>query len=183
MPSCAMPGCRSKSSRPTSTSGRSSGAAPRATQARSPRCSRAKRRHDRGAPARPPGAGRRSDAGAGRAAVLQAGGPRRRARAARRTARPHPRASHRGCAGAGRRCPVRASRGRAADHACVFGPFPRSLSRCRGRDAVTASVGGYQLEKAGIQLFERIEGDHFVILGLPLLALLQISAAAGWLAA
>jgi septum formation protein len=39
--------------------------------------------------------------------------------------------------------------------------------------AVTASVGGYQLEKSGIQLFERIEGDHFVILGLPLLALLK----------
>ncbi len=39
--------------------------------------------------------------------------------------------------------------------------------------ADTASVGSYQLEKAGIQLFERIEGDHFVILGLPLLALLQ----------
>jgi nucleoside triphosphate pyrophosphatase len=39
--------------------------------------------------------------------------------------------------------------------------------------AVMTSVGGYQLEKAGIQLFERIEGDHFVILGLPLLALLQ----------
>ncbi len=33
------------------------------------------------------------------------------------------------------------------------------------------SVGGYQLEKLGIHLFERIEGDHFTILGLPLLAL------------
>src|SRR5215831_1472057 len=39
--------------------------------------------------------------------------------------------------------------------------------------AVTASVGGYQLERVGIQLFERIEGDHFVILGLPLVALLH----------
>jgi septum formation protein len=49
--------------------------------------------------------------------------------------------------------------------------------------AVTASVGGYQLERAGIQLFERIEGDHFVILGLPLVALLQYIRQAGWLAA
>jgi septum formation protein len=49
-------------------------------------------------------------------------------------------------------------------------------------DAVTTSVGGYQLEKAGIQLFERIAGDHFVILGLPLLALLQYFRQAGWLA-
>jgi septum formation protein len=39
--------------------------------------------------------------------------------------------------------------------------------------AVTVSVGGYQLEKLGIQLFDRIEGDHFVILGLPLLPLLE----------
>jgi septum formation protein len=49
--------------------------------------------------------------------------------------------------------------------------------------AVTASVGGYQLERIGIQLFERIEGDHFVILGLPLAALLQYMRQAGWLAA
>lgn len=48
--------------------------------------------------------------------------------------------------------------------------------------AVTASVGGYQLERAGIQLFERIEGDHFVILGLPLLPLLRYAREAGWLA-
>jgi septum formation protein len=38
--------------------------------------------------------------------------------------------------------------------------------------AVLESVGGYQLEKLGIHLFERIEGDHFTILGLPLLALI-----------
>jgi septum formation protein len=40
-------------------------------------------------------------------------------------------------------------------------------------DAVTTSVGGYQLEKLGIHLFEKIEGDHFTILGLPLFALLN----------
>jgi len=49
--------------------------------------------------------------------------------------------------------------------------------------AVTTSVGGYQLERIGIQLFERVEGDHFVILGLPLLALLQHLRQAGLLAA
>jgi septum formation protein len=40
-------------------------------------------------------------------------------------------------------------------------------------EAVTASVGAYQLEGLGIHLFERIEGDHFTILGLPLLPLLK----------
>ncbi|MGA7004526.1 MAG: Maf family protein, partial [Pseudolabrys sp.] len=34
------------------------------------------------------------------------------------------------------------------------------------------SVGGYQLEGIGIHLFERVEGDFFTILGLPLLPLL-----------
>jgi septum formation protein len=40
-------------------------------------------------------------------------------------------------------------------------------------EAVTTSVGAYQLEGLGIHLFERIEGDHFTILGLPLLPLLK----------
>jgi septum formation protein len=48
--------------------------------------------------------------------------------------------------------------------------------------AVTASVGGYQVESVGIQLFERIEGDHFTILGLPLLRLLQYLRRDGCLA-
>jgi septum formation protein len=39
-------------------------------------------------------------------------------------------------------------------------------------DAALASVGAYQIEGPGIQLFERIEGDYFAILGLPLLPLL-----------
>ena len=42
----------------------------------------------------------------------------------------------------------------------------------RTAEAVLRSVGAYQLEGEGIQLFERIEGDYFTILGLPLLPLL-----------
>jgi septum formation protein len=38
--------------------------------------------------------------------------------------------------------------------------------------AVTASVGAYELEGPGAQLFSQIEGDYFTILGLPLLPLL-----------
>jgi septum formation protein len=34
------------------------------------------------------------------------------------------------------------------------------------------SVGGYKIEDRGVQLFERIDGDYFGIIGLPLLALL-----------
>lgn len=39
-------------------------------------------------------------------------------------------------------------------------------------EAITGTVGGYMIEGPGVGLFTRIEGDHFSILGLPLLALL-----------
>ncbi len=34
------------------------------------------------------------------------------------------------------------------------------------------SVGGYRIEGPGVQLFERVEGSHFAVLGMPLLPLL-----------
>ena len=48
-------------------------------------------------------------------------------------------------------------------------------------EAVTSSVGAYQLEGLGVHLFEQIEGDHFTILGLPLLALLGFLRSEGLL--
>jgi septum formation protein len=49
-------------------------------------------------------------------------------------------------------------------------------------DALTTCVGAYRLEGMGIQLFERIEGDYFSILGLPLLPLLGFLRQHGGLA-
>jgi len=45
--------------------------------------------------------------------------------------------------------------------------------------AVCSCVGAYRLEGLGMQLFSRIDGDYFTILGLPLLALLGFLREAG----
>lgn len=50
-------------------------------------------------------------------------------------------------------------------------------------DAALESVGGYQIEGRGIQLFERIEGGHFTILGMPLLPVLDFLRTRGLVAA
>jgi septum formation protein len=56
--------------------------------------------------------------------------------------------------------------------------FIASYLDAAGPDAC-ASVGGYQLEGLGAQLFERVDGDFFTILGLPLLPLLGFLRANG----
>ena len=38
--------------------------------------------------------------------------------------------------------------------------------------AIAGCVGCFRIEGPGVQLFERVEGDHFTILGMPLLPLL-----------
>jgi septum formation protein len=51
-------------------------------------------------------------------------------------------------------------------------PAAVALYLAKAGEAVLQSVGAYQLEGLGVQLFERIDGDYFAILGLPLLPLL-----------
>ena len=66
------------------------------------------------------------------------------------------------------------------EHVAVASMTMRALSEAdisayldAAGDTVAASVGAYQLEGFGVHLFERINGDHFTILGLPLLPLLN----------
>jgi septum formation protein len=75
------------------------------------------------------------------------------------------------------------------DHVAVARLTMRALSEAdiaayldAAGDAVTSSVGAYQLERFGVHLFERIDGDHFTILGLPLLPLLGFLRSQSWLA-
>ena len=50
-------------------------------------------------------------------------------------------------------------------------------------EALLQCVGAYRLESLGAQLFERVDGDYFSVLGLPLLPLLAFLRAEGRLAA
>lgn len=49
-------------------------------------------------------------------------------------------------------------------------------------DDCTTSVGGYKIEGRGVQLFGEVSGDHFTILGLPLVPLLDRLRTAGEIA-
>ncbi len=53
----------------------------------------------------------------------------------------------------------------------------------RNWQSVRHSVGAYKLEEEGVRLFSHIEGDHFTILGLPLIELLTWLAVRGDIAA
>lgn len=49
----------------------------------------------------------------------------------------------------------------------------------RNWDSIRWSVGGYKLEEEGVRLFQRVDGDYFNVLGLPLIELLNFLMARG----
>lgn len=64
----------------------------------------------------------------------------------------------------------------------VFSDHFLELYLAAAGGAATASVGAYQLEGLGAQLFERIDGDYFTVLGLPLMQALEFLRREGCLA-
>ncbi len=50
--------------------------------------------------------------------------------------------------------------------------FLKNYLRKVGKE-VTLSAGGYSIEKEGIQLFSKVEGDFFTIIGLPIIPLIE----------
>ena len=75
--------------------------------------------------------------------------------------------------------------GLAARRLCERGPDAATLAvfeQCLAEgDAVLGCVGCYRIEAMGAQLFSRIDGDQFVIRGLPLLAVLDYLRTRGFL--
>lgn len=75
----------------------------------------------------------------------------------------------------------------AVDHAALHvRPFSEDFLQAylaAEGEALTSCVGGYRLEGMGAQLFERIEGDYFTVLGLPLWAVLDALRERGVVAA
>jgi septum formation protein len=61
---------------------------------------------------------------------------------------------------------------------CFSESFLEQYLDAVGADCTT-SVGGYKIEGRGLQLFEAVNGDHFTILGLPLMPLLAHLRAVG----
>lgn len=53
----------------------------------------------------------------------------------------------------------------------------------RNGATLLGSPGGYRVEEEGIRLFDRIDGDHFTVLGLPLIPLLGYLGMRGWIEA
>lgn len=51
----------------------------------------------------------------------------------------------------------------------------------RNWDSIRHSVGAYKLEEEGVRLFDRIDGDHFNVLGLPLLETISYLTLRGFL--
>lgn len=43
----------------------------------------------------------------------------------------------------------------------------------RNFDSIRHSVGGYKLEEEGVRLFEKVDGDYFTVLGMPLVEILS----------
>lgn len=64
-------------------------------------------------------------------------------------------------------------------HVRVLSPAFIETYLDRVGDLALKSVGAYQLEGLGAQLFERIDGDYFTVLGLPLLPLLAFLRSRG----
>jgi len=60
----------------------------------------------------------------------------------------------------------------------ISDPFLDTYLATEG-EALLACVGSYRLEGLGAQLFERVEGDYFTVLGLPLWSLLAALRRAG----